>query len=121
MSDKRMFERFTAPVKVRYTVEGKETDVVETKNISGGGIHLSLMESFDKGTILKLKFEIPEYPEPIPIIGKVIWSRAIVVAGKEEDIYYDTGISFLEESPLKVGKILEYFKDNQDLGGEEGV
>lgn len=111
--EKRMFERFSAPVKVKYNVMGDGPGHGELKDISGGGIRLALAEKLKINTLLKLSFEIPGIKDPISIHGKVVWSKEVIISGGgEKQDYYETGITFLEDDPLKLGKIFEYFKDS---------
>ena len=112
MSEKRMFERVMAPVKIKYSLYGDGSGSGESRDISGGGIRLSLMEKLEEGTLLSLRFEIPGVPEEIQIQGKVVWAREVIISGKDERVYYDTGINFFEDNPLKLGKIFEYFRES---------
>lgn len=132
--EERLYERLNLPIKVDYEVSTRPHELTKaiSKNISGGGICLSLLEKLLPDTRLKMGISIPkvvpqqEAPqkhsrlslskvkkaksEDYELEGRVVWTRRIEVHGEETlSTYYDTGIQFLETNPVIIGKIVAHF------------
>lgn len=111
MEDRRVFERVPAAINVAYRVYGgKSKFKTISKDISGGGIRLSLNEKLDEGTILELEIGLPDTNRSIPALGKVAWTVEFVVRGDSVMKYYDTGIEFIRISVVCLGKIYRHFR-----------
>lgn len=107
--DRRVFERVPAAINVMYSV-GRGKVKATSKDISGGGIKLSLNEKLAEGTILELKIGLPNINRSIPALGKVAWTAEVVIRGDDSIIkYYDTGIEFIRVSVVCLGKIYRHF------------
>lgn len=111
--EERLYERLNLPIKVNYEVSTRPHQVRGTisKNISGGGICLSLTEKLIPDTTLIINISTPKpRREDYRIKGKIVWTRRIEVSGgRNSSAYYDTGIQFLEADPIIIGKIVAYF------------
>jgi len=59
------------------------------RNISGGGVRLSLREDPGTGASLALKIHLPGVQGPVIALGRVVWSTPA------EDSRHDVGIEFL--------------------------
>ena len=127
--EERLYERLNLPIKVNYEVSTRlrELKGATTRNISGGGICLSLLEKLLPDTKLKMNIKIPKVTsrqrsgvpsreaeeaksEDYEILGKVVWARRIEVTSEgAPSAYYDTGIQFLETDPIIIGKVVAHF------------
>ncbi|MBU1076480.1 MAG: PilZ domain-containing protein [Spirochaetes bacterium] len=105
--EKREHPRGESHIQVWYqtfTEDNMTFGLPKSKNISAGGMLLSMSESTDVGTNLIMKFRIPDYEEKILARGKVVRVNRI---DKEN---YDTGIQFLnirEKDCEAIQKLIE--------------
>lgn len=112
-TEDRLYERLSLPIKVNYEVSTRPRDIKRavSKNVSGGGICLSLPEKLLSDTRLNINIIVPKTkPEDYNIKGRVAWTRRIEITGEGGALlaYYDTGIQFLETNPIVMGKIITY-------------
>ena len=59
-----------------------------SKNVSAGGILLEMEEEERVGSLLKMKFKIPDHDKDILADGKVAWVKRIAIG------IYEIGIEF---------------------------
>jgi len=112
-TDNRLFERFEGELAVRYSPQGSSREFcTTTKNISGGGIRISLLKRLRPGTILDL--EIFKYNNDIKVRcrGKVVWTWDEPM-DKEMGQHFETGIQFLDRRFLYLGRLMS------SLGNQE--
>lgn len=104
IEERRKYIRLDTGIDFTYKIKGIEGSEKKstTKNISPGGIRSLVDRQIKKGAWLELKIFIPTMKNPIPVIGKVIWT-ADEEAGK-----IDAGIKFEEIAPDMKSKFLEY-------------
>jgi hypothetical protein len=110
--EKRIYERLSIPVKVTYELLSRPKVMNESvsKNISGGGICLSLREKLFPATQLAIKIEIGNNSNIIHLKGKVIWNRKVEILQKEGPaIYYDTGIELIDADPININRVITHF------------
>ena len=114
--EERLFERLNLPIKVNYEIFNRPHDIkkVISKNISGGGICLSLTEKLVPETKLKMEIKLPKaasrQPEDYKLEGRVVWSRMVeILSSSSPSVYYDTGIQFQGLDPVVIGRIVNYF------------
>lgn len=108
--DRRLFQRIENTVSVKYkTRKGGPKDVSLVKDISAGGIRLSLSEELEPGTVVDLEITIPNDPNPFRAVGEVVWTQDISISGDSVGRYYDTGIKFTEIDRLCLGRVYTYF------------
>ena len=109
-TDNRVFERIDGELAVRYSPQGSNREFcTTTKNISGGGMRVSLLKRLDPGTLLDL--EIFKYNTDLKAIcrGKVawIWDEGI---GKEKKGLLEAGIQFIDTQFLCISRLIEYLE-----------
>lgn len=75
------------------------------RNISGGGICLTVKEAFREGDLLEVRIQIPHLQEPIDAVGEVIWCSETV---EKDPSGREAGIRFRDISPQDLHQILEY-------------
>lgn len=86
--ERRTYPRRTLAANVSYKVMLPSGDKGLTQNISEGGICLMLNRALTPGTILELKFELPEKEsKPVESLAKVVWQ-------KRTDKGFLTGVKF---------------------------
>lgn len=86
--ERRTYPRKTLVSSVSYKVMLPSGDKGLTQNISEGGICLMLNRALNPGTILELKFELPEKGAgPVESLAKVVWQ-------KRTDKGFLTGVKF---------------------------
>jgi len=111
--EKRKFSRLPLNVKVEYSVLGKLDSVIittESKNVSASGICIFLIDKFDFGILLKLKFLLPDADRGIIATGRVVWSEEVKTNNIECGKHYETGIEFVYISEEERKQINEYAK-----------
>lgn len=107
VEERRKFVRLDARVRVKYRVLKKgRTQESFTKDLSGGGIRLSINEKLAVATPLALEIKIPGEARPILAEGRAVWSREVSDEGKTGR--FDTGIAFTKIDSMNQGKILKY-------------
>lgn len=110
--ERRMFERISLPIKLAYEVLTRPKIVREgiSKNISGGGICLSLNERLLPRTLLNMKIELGGKGDTITLKGEVVWNRKIEIVEKAKPIiYYETGIRFIDADPININRVISHF------------
>lgn len=110
--EKRLYERISVPIKLKYEVKNRPRLVKESvsKNIGGGGICLSLKEKLLPKTQLAMAVEIGSSSDSINLNGRVIWSRRVEILGEAgPDVYYDTGIEFINADPININRVVTHF------------
>ncbi|MBU1006583.1 MAG: PilZ domain-containing protein [Candidatus Omnitrophica bacterium] len=115
-TDNRVFERIEGELGVRYSPQGSDREFCTTsKNISGGGIRISLLKKMDPGTILDLEIFRYNAEARTRCRGKVawIWEEA-ADTGKEQ--IFEAGIQFLDSQLLYLGRLMDYLeKQNKNV------
>ena len=115
-TDNRLFERIEGELAVRYSPQGSNKEFcTTTKNISGGGIRMSLLKRLKPGTILDL--EIFKYDTDIKVRcrGKIAWAWDEPM-DKENWQYFETGIEFIDRRFLYLGRLISYLESQKKLG-----
>lgn len=113
MDEKRRYVRLDTRLKITYAVLKKGEDASlksETKDIGGGGIRIFLQEPLPLQTFLKLDIHLPEDPQPIHCVGKIVWVEEFSVLRDEEKEKdrFEAGISFTEINPKDRNRIIKY-------------
>lgn len=74
-----------------------------SKNISGGGICLPLVQKLEPHVILKIGFSFSNDDKPMEAMGEVVWVK------KREDTQFpfEAGIKFINIKPADRDKILD--------------
>jgi len=97
--EKRAFRRLLFNVEVEYKVVSAPEELsalmVHSKNISAGGIRLVILEKLDLGTILALKFFLPDSTKPTCATGRVVWTEEYTIGTLDSSKAYDAGIEFV--------------------------
>lgn len=109
-TDNRVFERVNGEFAVRYSPHGSNREFCSTtKNISGGGIRMSLLKRLDPGTLVDL--EIFKYDADIRTRcrGKIAWVWEETM-DKENELMFDAGIEFLNSQLLYIGRLINYLE-----------
>ncbi|NQV04431.1 MAG: PilZ domain-containing protein [Candidatus Omnitrophica bacterium] len=109
-TDNRVFERTAGELAVRYSPQGSNREFcTTTKNLSGGGMRISLLKRLDPGTLLDL--EIFKYNTDLKAIcrGKIawIWDEGI---GKEKSGLFEAGIQFIDSQFLCMSRLIEHLE-----------
>ena len=116
--EKRKFPRNRLNVKSEYDVfEGTPRGAEETrsKNVSAGGICLTIPEKIDIGAVLRLKLSLQGEDDFIIVTGKVVWVQGFSITQtilNHTSHYknYDCGIEFVDVDPQDQKKISRYLK-----------
>ena len=102
--DNRVFKRAEGKLAVRYSPLGSNGEFcTTTKDISGGGMRLTLLKKLKPGTVLDL--EIFKYNTDINsrCRGRVVW----VEEGGVKKHEFDAGIEFIDKQSLYINNILK--------------
>lgn len=79
-------------LKYRLVSEPQKEPVLATiRDISGGGIRILTEEEIPKSSILQVYINFPQFPQPVPSVAKVVWSRRLKSVKK-----YESGLEFME-------------------------
>jgi c-di-GMP-binding flagellar brake protein YcgR len=110
--ERRLYERISVPIKLKYEAKNRPRLVSESlsKNISGGGICISLKEKLIPKTELALRIEIGSKDDAVVLSGKVVWVRRVEIVEKNSPtVYYDTGIEFIDANPITINRVITHF------------
>jgi c-di-GMP-binding flagellar brake protein YcgR len=116
--ERRSFARLYVGVEANYKpTESPEAEkTVLVQDISLSGVRFISNEVLSENMELNFTLNIPDIPQPLSTMGKVVWQK------KFSDSYYDTGIDFfdLEESAkqaltLYINRSLGRVKENRDF------
>jgi len=88
--EKRQFPRIEVNTAVTFTVVIPSYNVGTSIDISQGGLCLTTKSKLDKGSILRLEFDLPgNPPEHVEALGRVQWQRPA------DGETFQTGVKFL--------------------------
>ena len=110
MEERRRYVRIDLCTQVEYEILPMQSPFkAESKNISAGGLCLLADREISPGTILRLKFYLPDKEKTyVESLGRVVWQ-------KKENGGYLTGIEFKNISPhleLKLSMfVLNFLKE----------
>ena len=93
--EKRKSPRVGFKVRVDYEIESEDTFLFEyTTNMSRDGIFLQTKSPLEPGTVLSMRFGVPESDRIIEVHGKVVWINEFRPEG--ENLNPGMGIQFLD-------------------------
>lgn len=99
--EKRKSIRLDTEIDVLYEVYSGKVSAKRSsisRNISVGGINLALNEKLFPETTLRLQLNIPQFPRPIFVQGKIVWVKEISqkFIGERKQRLFATGIQFMQ-------------------------
>jgi hypothetical protein len=109
-TDSRIFERIEGELAVRYSPQGSDKEYcTSTKNISGGGMRISLLKKLQPGTLLDL--ELSKYDTDIKTRcrGKIVWVWDEPMNRKSEQLF-EAGVQFINTQLLYIGRLINYLE-----------
>jgi c-di-GMP-binding flagellar brake protein YcgR len=87
-------------VDIETTVAGSEESVTystQTRDVSAGGICITLGIFLEAPTAVSIVLELPDAKPPLETVGRVAWCvRERKIIGGKRNPTYDTGISFTD-------------------------
>ena len=106
MEEHRKYVRITESLKIGYKVVNPITGPGEclSKEISAGGIRLSVQQRLAPGDILELEISLSRSSKPIRATGEVVWVNEI----EGFNLQYMIGIKFIKINPSEGSKIYNY-------------
>ncbi|NQV04867.1 MAG: PilZ domain-containing protein [Candidatus Omnitrophica bacterium] len=113
--DRRAFLRIKSELTVRYMAEGSKGEFcTTTRDISGSGLRIVLLEELSPGTFLDLEIFEKDSNTGIRCKGQISWISSSEVADKGAG-FFEAGIRFIDSDLLCVARL---FKDlnMQDTG-----
>ena len=109
MIESRKFIRLRAPLPVEYSLIKKHTrqkaHTSSMMNICVGGLSLLVKEEVRQGDLMKIEIQVPQWVEPVKVIGDVIWCSP---AKDKQGSQMEAGVRFREINPVELHKILDY-------------
>lgn len=109
MKENRKFIRLRVPLPVEYSLIKKQKRVKPVRttmqNISVGGLSLQVKEAVRNGELMKIEIQVPDWQEPIRVVGDVIWHGT---GGPKDEPQHFAGVRFREVNPVELNKILDY-------------
>lgn len=113
-SERRRFVRISTNVPVRYSLPKNPNDIKisKTKDISTGGICITINEKLIPRARLCLEIEPRESHGPILAKGEVAWVKENTEAMSKEGIrYFDIGIEFKDILPKDKERLFGFVKE----------
>ena len=104
MAEERDFERFEFSVPIEYRVPGQEwlKGEATAKNISLGGIQLSVKDRLSLGTRVALRISLPRRNRLTTAAGELVWLKENPVSGRG----YHVGVRFTQADPYDIEELL---------------
>lgn len=96
MIEKRKTQRLNIHLQSKYRLSFRGKLLIQeifTKNISGGGIGLTLKQPLKIGTKLRALLYFPTERQPISSLSKVVWCRKV---SKKDKVSFDVGIKHVK-------------------------
>lgn len=104
--DRRVFRRVKGELAVKYGLNGNDMKYsTTTKNISGGGMAIALLEKLAPGTILDMELFKHNSNISAKFRGKVAWISKKPRKGKKRK-YFEAGIKFIDLGFLYIGILI---------------
>ena len=116
--DRRRFVRLNADVPVKYSLPKNSYDlkITKAKNISAGGICVTLNEKLASDTKISLEICLPTPNRHIVARGKVAWVEEEVKSNNKEGTRcFNVGIEFKEMSPEDRDALFHFIKETGRL------
>lgn len=109
----RKYVRAQVQLSVQYSREdatsggrAEEAKVSEAIDLGGGGVRLATDEDLPLGTVLLLRFRIPEVDRDMVVRGRIVLS---FYKANEQRFFH--GIAFTQIDPADQGQIVRYVED----------
>jgi len=113
--DRRIFERIEGELDVScmppQELSGEFHGI--TKNISGGGIKVSLLKKLSPGTVLDLEIFKHDTNIRARCRGKIIWAWDSP-GDKESGHVFETGIQFIDGHLFYIGRLIGYLEGEHE-------
>lgn len=118
-SERRRYVRVSTNVPIRYSLPKESNNhikAIKTKDISVGGICMTVNEKLNPRLRLYLEIETPGLPSPVCARGEVVWVKESTEDKNEDGIrYFNIGIEFKEVQPKDKERLFSYIKElNKD-------
>ncbi|MFA4991481.1 MAG: PilZ domain-containing protein [Candidatus Omnitrophota bacterium] len=109
-TENRVFSRVGGELTVRYSPQGTDSEFcTTTKNISGGGIRVSLLKRLRPGTLLDLEIFKDDSDMMARCRGKVVWMWDTPM-DEENEQHFEAGIKFLDQQLLSIGRLINHLE-----------
>ncbi|NQT06770.1 MAG: PilZ domain-containing protein [Candidatus Omnitrophica bacterium] len=113
-TERRTSIRIDTVLNAKYCIDKsypkKERLDIVSRNISHGGILISLREKLPTSTILTLDIELPDNQRCASIRGEVVWVKETSQPDDEGRKLFDTGIKFVTFRPEEKEKLDRHIK-----------
>jgi c-di-GMP-binding flagellar brake protein YcgR len=107
MKERRQYKRTDITIDVEYNMSRQQSWFeAGTRNISCRGICLITRASLLPGSVLHLRFKLPDSSRRIDVTGRVIWEDYVI-----ENDHYIIGIQFTEINQSDI-ELIGKFVDN---------
>lgn len=106
--ERRKYVRFATSLEVGYCIfDDLELDKTHSrlKDISRGGIRISVPEELNTGAQVAVEIKLPEDSIPFVAFSEVVWSR------KNGDLGYEAGLKFTSIQGDDKSRLLDYAYD----------
>lgn len=105
--ERRKFVRLSAPIGVKYSrVRSTKSQTSLSRDISGGGVRLWVMDPLEAGELVELEITLPNLVgQPILAKGEIVWSRAESDSTKTQR---EIGVKFLDIQPEDLNRLFHY-------------
>lgn len=105
MIERRRFQRLMIPLQIRYRIaQNRLWQETQCHDVSGRGVRLRIEEALGPGEEIELSLHFPQDPQPIPVLGCVVWRLT-----GEGGAAYRTGIEYLQIKPSEKERFVMRF------------
>jgi c-di-GMP-binding flagellar brake protein YcgR len=101
---RRRYVRVAVHAAITYTVDGQsEARTAQARDLGGGGIRIATDEDLPLGSVLLLRFPLPEAEREVMVRGRIVLSFY-----NAEDKRYLHGVAFTQIDPRDQEEIIKY-------------
>lgn len=105
----RRHPRLLRSIPVDYRIRG-ESFTNFTSNLSAGGAFIRTIDPATPSNIMELTFRIPEFPNPLPLAGKVVWVNEYETYRKKSSLP-GMGVEFVDLNPALRQSLEDFIRD----------
>lgn len=105
-AERRHFPRLAVSVPINYSVLSNG-DHIMTKNLSAGGLCITIYDDIGVGSRLTLKIYLPGESSPVVVIGKIVWKDEFIISSDPQK-RFEVGVEFVNIDDADRDKIYQY-------------
>lgn len=119
-AERRRFLRVNTGMPVKYTIPAgsKNHNPTKSKNISAGGICITINEKLPPKSLLDLEIDLPDSAKPLVVRGEVMWTKEETGDANAQGIRrFSVGVEFKEILSRDPKRLVKFIEEAQKTAG----